>query len=77
MKGKKTPDNVCQKTHYEHQEKKNQLQKKAIEELMGKNGIRHTENKKQNSWRPSLIVITLNINGLKGWVKRQQMDEWI
>lgn len=30
-------------------EKKNQLQKKAIEELMGKNGIRHTENKKQNS----------------------------
>lgn len=63
-----------------NQGEKNQLQKKAvIEELMGKmvSDTQKTRSKISEGLHSKVIVITLNISGLKGWIKWQQMNEWI
>lgn len=45
--------------------------------MRNKEGIRRTENKKQNGRHPSLSVITSNVNGLNSPIKRQKLAEWI
>lgn len=36
-----------------------------------------TRRKISEGLHSKVIVITLNISGLKGWIKWQQMNEWI
>lgn len=46
---------------------------------MGKmvSNTQKTRSKISEGLHSKVIVITLNISGLKGWIKWQQMNEWI
>lgn len=52
-----------------HQEKKSITKQDSNTGNEERKGLRPVENKEQNSRRPSLWVITLNINELKYWIK--------
>lgn len=48
-----------------------------MQEIRDKKAIRHIKNKQHNSRSPSLLVISLNVNGLSLPIKGQRLAEQI